>query len=147
MGIYLYNGVRRPPLPETTHKYMLIVPETGGNRVYFSPVPFIRLSTSVTTIPKDAGTVTVTYHTIYDGSTEWRSPDYRDLSYGNSIVTTGVWSNHDILFEDGSVYLEASYPIDEETGKEITDYGLYHLPIPILNPTAILMGFLMGKRL
>ena len=54
------------------------------------------------------------------------------------------WANHNIYKEDGTLYLAASYPIDPETGEEITIYDPNIRPVPQLNHAAMLMAFVMG---
>lgn len=63
-----------------------------------------------------------------NSSSSWQEYD-SSLNYG---AETLLWANHDILNSNGSVYLAASDPVPVVTNT--------------LDPTALLMGWLVGKR-
>lgn len=52
-----------------------------------------------------------------------------------------VWSNYDHFHTDGTLLCAASYPIDPETGEEITIYDPNIRPRPQLNHAALMQGF------
>lgn len=170
---YLFNGVELPALPpkpsdNTTlglpYDYMIIVDETYNGDVVFA----LHYMTEKAVIWENGRFVTAdtSRHTqfahevyLYHEGGEWERNGYScgiHDSDGYLISTERendrivIWANHDILNPDGSVYFAASYPIDAETGEEITDYGLYPTPVtpsePI-DPTSMLLGWLVGRRI
>ena len=76
----------------------------------------------------------------YDANSgTWNELLYHDngnVNVGGNTATFGdiLWSNFDVLNEDGSVYLAASDPIPVN-------------PAPTLDPTALLMGWQVGNRI
>lgn len=53
-----------------------------------------------------------------------------------------MWANHDVLNTDGSVYLAASDPVP--IGGSVPAPSV---PTPSIDPTAMLLGWLIGKRI
>ena len=144
MTNYLYNGVRLPVLPEwdkTAYPYAYI----EQNYYYGTPTDTYFLFVSSTQgVEKDGGwlgdsvlefgTDTAFSYTIENGA--WvRNGDTAEIDMCIFVDNLGrkvgelTWTNTDTYREDGTLYLPASDPI------------------PVLNPTAILMGYSMGGRL
>ena len=95
--------------------------------------------------------------TYTSGDTSWKeavwfdnvSKNYSPYSvFPDSLTNPAQWANHEILTEDGSVFVSASLPINAETGEEIHDYELSE-PIPVepIDPQSYLMGFRVGQLL
>ena len=150
---YLYNGVELPPISELpgwnrdTHPYVhmthygldnilgeVMVFLTSKPMVYYPDDKYSKLKAN------DRGSFEwvsiIGNPMLSDGShdvnrwTPWKHGT-ADADDGNS--STAFWSNHDILNEDGSVYLAASDPI----------------PLSTFTPDLIsmTMGWLVGRRI
>lgn len=110
MKTYLYNGVKLPALPAWTTDLMnreltnaLIAQTSDGlylAHASYNPITFDGENYHVTG--------SRSYSMIING--EWTP---FELAAGGEYYDNGVcvWSNHDILNGDGSVYLAASVPI------------------------------------
>lgn len=136
---YLYNGVELPALPEwdkTLYPYAVIgatanggAAEGGTNWLYVCSMrPYQNSSGKVVLGNADAQC----RHAHYYGngiSTDWGTLQ----NSGIRTVTSeyNVWTNTDILHEDGSVYLAASEPV----------------PVLSIDYTAMIQGWIVGKRL
>lgn len=118
---YLYNGVQLPGLPEwdkETYPYALIVvnPEPFAvvpyTKVLASKFPFVWMDYGFTAFANSSQTDSYVHSVINEGETEWS--EVITVSQ-NGVSTNGeetvIWANHDILNEDGSLYLAASEPI------------------------------------
>ena len=142
---YLYNGVRLPALPEwdiETCPYAFITKQVIGGTVRYaltaSSAPYVKYTygggPAFCPLP-------VSEYPYYD----WimSSMNNADIGWsalsGSYIKNTGVdmwggheliWSNYDFMdYDNDKLYLAKSDPI------------------PVLNPTAILMGYSMGAKL
>jgi len=108
MTKYLYNGIELPALPEyptdlngNTMSYVVIeVKSDGSYWVSFSGQPITFDGTEfVVNLPRAWG---------YIENDAWVT----DLAFGGYYTFNNcVWSNHNILNEDGTIYLAASTPI------------------------------------
>lgn len=71
----------------------------------------------------------------------WLDFSYSETAVANEYLCNGsaIWTSHDILNTDGSIYLAASEPIPVggEPEKPTTDSSL--------DPTSMLMGWLVGR--
>ena len=141
---YLYNGIEKPPLPDDWDREKLPFVVILKGSWHYPLVAF----------PDDVhfkfGPTNV-YLVVASYDEFWTSTGGRWLKYtpfgGKVPIDLIAWANFDIYNGDGSLYLPASYPINAETGEEITDYGLYHFPINPPNPTAMLMGYMVGQAI
>lgn len=141
MGNYIYNGASRPPIAEwngETHPYVYIVSHAFGNYMYRAK----NIQYGTDEYGYQLGMVDGWPYSFTSGkSTDWEKIRQKEQTGLNSNLDDIVWANFDVLNEDGSIYLPASYPIDAETGEEITIYGLNPVPVPQLNPAALMQGF------
>lgn len=156
---YLYNDIEAPPLPNeiTVHPYLFVMsvgtayyafgcavkPHTWVDDTITKPLRYgtdevvpMRQAIGVpwTLYPETEGKLQV----IIGGSGSAAS----NSAHGNKKVH---WTNHDIYNPDGTLLLAASYPINQETGKEVTEYGLN--PVSHLNPSALMQGFMVGMSI
>lgn len=176
MANYLYNGVELPALPEwDKKKYPYVTIHSKQYWVENSPQYGMVLAAdlTITTVPVRSigsslwatvdGEAIIYRITTIAGITDedWVRYENEDFSFvGGAEDESGqvhgtypylTWSNYDVLdYTTGEIKLAASYPIDTETGEEVTDYGLYHTPLnpphPI-DPNSLLQGYLVGCRL
>ena len=148
MGNYLFNGVECPvprEFDKSAFRYMVITQAVSNCSL------FCWASKPDTTVRANGYDYHEYNNAPYiqshfwksEGATEW--DEFKEYNSGYYPLSTIVWANFDVYSSDGTLFMKASYPIDKETGEEVTDYGLY--PIPVLNPTAILMGYSMGAKL
>lgn len=124
MANYLYNGVEAPALPQLTateqETYPIAMINKNGRLIYCSAV-----------YDADAdGRVTVSLfstivYDVVDG--QWVKQSTYPMTF------KPVWTNTDILNEDGTIYLAASEPIP--VGGEPID------------PTSFMQGYIVGRRL
>lgn len=123
---YLYNGVRLPKQPEwdkTAYQYAAVVLWTKDDKYPFycfcvSNAPFVAVPD--VEFPEDVGSVNTTGQghrwyvyptaTTLDFAWEYFVEEKNGLSLDTYYSPT-VWTNHDILREDGTVSLEATDPI------------------------------------
>ena len=144
---YLYNGVRLPKLPEwdrKTYPVALFVDSITSYTLYVgSSLAYREMNGKYQFGIVDAQIPWA----CRTGGTEWYTLAVEPSTnpyYLANVGTYAVWTNTDICYADGTIALGASYPIDAETGKEVT---IYAPNLPVLNPTAILMGYSMGAKL
>lgn len=146
---FLYNGIALPPLPEWDkaaypYVYMVYNPDAISQYNYFlycfEQRPEWKESYGLWRVRVKCGYST-TRHTG-EATDNWTDIEaYPPTSTVHSEDEV-VWTNFDILnAEDGSVFYAASCPIDVETDKEIHDYCLHTVPVPQLNPAALMQGF------
>ena len=150
MANYLYNGVPQPDIntvwvDKVTYPHAVMTTNSRDNTVYY-----LWLISKQTSIYGESGNEVwgvqegnascAIYRSRAQGA--WEAANVfgsgvntRD-DFGGYYISgyTPVWSNHDILNEDGSVYLSASEPIPVN-------------PAPTLDPTALLMGWQVGNRI
>lgn len=123
---YLYNGVRLPKLPERDReKYpFAVVMQEVSSSIYFAQAIAAPLYTEETVSLAGKSLFQLAYEQRYllksviDETGTWKNwyelPNtYFNgrLEYDGATENVLVWTNHDILNEDGSVYLAASEPI------------------------------------
>lgn len=141
MSKYLYNGMELPPLPEydkTKYPYVFIWKEESiVTTIYLYLLSEIVYQTATdNTYCLVARELVATTTPTSDG---WSA--FSEYPYGSGVTSLfqvgykneNKWANFDILNEDGTVSLSASYPIDAETGEEIHDYEIGNIdttPIP-----------------
>jgi hypothetical protein len=138
MANYLYNGMEFPALPEWdkgAYPYAFVWYDQG----FIYTKAHLYLLSEIVYQTKDDGSyclVTRELHAVStltsSGWSDWT--DFEEYPYGSSTLVTSLftvgfnnekqWANFDILSEDGTVSLAASYPIDAETGEEIHDYEI-----------------------
>ena len=63
-----------------------------------------------------------------------------------TLIIAPFWANFDVLNEDGSVFLPASYPVDPITGEEITVYDP-NIPVTKLYPSELMKGIFLVDNL
>ena len=162
---YLYNGVELPALPEwdkKTYPYVVIHEfglhvdrtlytvqattvesyikhvkmsdgKTISTRLYHEPPRLYAENENEADIWY--GTDYTTGQQVYDEFVLKNTQTYSDMIHGGENRGRIVWSNHDILNEDGSIYFAKSNdPIPVN-------------PAPPIDPTSLLMGWLVGKRI
>ena len=166
MGNYLYNGIPLPKAPVVPgHSLMTLSRreysgEEVTNRYFLAAYEYSHYWEKEYTVPvlgdytkyyfgSENGAPAVVLYECLDGTSEWVKTDqtsWQVTTYDSrgEIGEPPLWANFDVLAPDGSVYLEASYPIDEETGKAIT---IYDPNVPVLNPTALLSSFFVGQAI
>lgn len=118
---YLYNGVQLPALPEwdkETYPYAHIAFTDSRYFVYiFSqpPTTWKRTDYFPTTNTYEVNGMKsgIWNAAIHDpGQNIWYDfGEPNDNQYGWNKLTNIVWANYDVLYADGSAYLEASDPI------------------------------------
>ena len=124
---YLYNGVELPPLPDwdkEKYPYAYIgrtrISDTisGSYYLYFTDIPFTFSD------PKVIATgITITSFILPPSREGTWSPSSTD-KYSEEMSahrSPSVWSNYDIISDDGSVYLAASEPVPVYATEVTTD--------------------------
>lgn len=144
MANYLYNGVRLPALPEydkTAYPYAIILTPSWSPDDYELLISKVAPYVTSDKYFRINGEVKGDVLRYEKGSTGWVHNSYTDALKGviyatepPSVYCTVCWSNHNVLNEDGSVYLSASDPIPVN-------------PAPTLDPTALLMGWQVGNKI
>jgi len=145
MANYLYNGVELPKLPEVEgydHKVVVKFHGDGMIRVYFSKLPF-----TVTEILdrseeyydeylcNDAECISYfVYPNNQYTEKEWEYDTTDSTLRVDVYYFTPFWSNHDILKEDGTLFLAASEPVLVGIAPEI-------------DPLSMTLGWLIGRRI
>lgn len=109
---YLYNEVRLPRLPELKYPYVVIWGhEAEGRMVMACSAPFIVKNGQLKMGGENSYSYVYAYAT--DDNKGWN--DLREVTGvsggGVGFASYTVWTNTDILNEDGSVYLAATDPI------------------------------------
>ena len=164
MANYLYNGVEFVPLPEWDKvKYpyaaMTIFLNSKGIATSASLNCFTKIEYGKSEGMGDSWCLLPTNEYLtcmyygFDGY--WAEFELADSAIAVSafvddrddmFVPSIGWSNFDILNEDGTVYLPASYPIDAETGEEIRIYDPNYIPVVSvdIHPASFTEGLLFG---
>ena len=151
---YSYNGVVLPELPEwdrETYPYVHITDFSANSfqydaAAYMTSEPMVRYTDNgMLCADGRISFKRIGFRRNRSNENEWVSYAGFTQDDATSCNNKADWANYDIPNSDGTPYLSASYPIDTETGKEVTIYDPN--PIPVLNPTAILMGYSMGAKL
>lgn len=103
---YLYNGVRLPKLPETDLPYKVIGHNSGGvYRLYAAEAAAYSDITVMIPVP-------CLYWYRRDGKNSWTfGGEITNASGAYFHAENCDWANHDILNNDGSVFLPASDPV------------------------------------
>ena len=151
---FLYNGIALPPLPEwdkAAYPYavMQYVPDSVNQYHHFvyccEQRPEWKSSYGAWAVRVKGGYLSTKY--TEEDTDNWT--DFEAYTNPSAISEDRVWwTNFDVLnAEDGSVYFAASYPIDAETGEEITIYEPNHVPVPQLNPAALMQGYMVGQAI
>lgn len=137
---YLYNGVQLPPLPEWDREMYPYAVLTRWSRerwrVYYSPEKAIykgSVSNPLILTP-DSG-APVIEHILNDGV--WGEGIAKEDWAMTNIITEYWWANHDILNDDGTLYLAASDPIPvyepDEPEKQLIGYSYNGVVLPDIN--------------
>ena len=148
MGNYLYNEMALPPIPDwngETHPYVYIshVASLASYTYRAREIQYGKDDYGYQIGIID-GWCYMFWHADATGWERIRSTEQTGL---NAALEQIVWANFDVLNEDGSIYLPASYPTDAETGEEITTYGLHHCSVQENYHNALIQGWIVGKRL
>lgn len=143
---YIYNGVELPALPGyDTAAYPYAVIAQGGSitTLYVSSKPLyylwpIDVAYGYCSIdPFDRGSTSLKNGSweefTFDAVTSATETESGTECYWCFGILKGIWANHDILKEDGTVYLAASEPIPVSTWKP--------------DPISMVLGWLVGRRL
>ena len=145
---YLYNGVELPALPEwdkETYPYAVITPmfattdPNKGAKLYVYSAPLYHAEGELTTATACKRMIALWSYLShpeygwykYTSTTEIGFTDPEDMEAGDIIARSAVWTNTDILNEDGSIYLAASDPV----------------PVSALDPQSLTAGWLVGKKI
>ena len=121
MSNYLYNGVELPAVPKTEYPYEVIVQNNSSGDY------FLMADDEAFTASADGDTVRLFPGVAYA------------LENGEWVESVGrtnckaIWSNHNILNEDGTLYLAASDPIPVSTFTH--------------DPISLTLGWLVGRRI
>lgn len=126
------NGIIVPSLPEwdkAAYPYAVMVYDTGENlRLMVFSVPAVASQTEynyVRVFPNADG-----YYCMWYGTNDNLEQLSKDVAintsaYGMSIHDGfTVWSNHDICFEDGTIFISASDPVTTYENADITIDGV-----------------------
>ena len=161
MANYLYNGVELPALPEwdtVAYPYACIAAASSEMEkvpiaaLYVSNVPIYMKAYSASggfLYLKDSGTISEYWYDSTLGDTDFSLSETNEENAGllMGMATDIIWSNYDLLnYSDDTLYLEASCPIDAETGEEYHGWCIHATAEPI-DPTSFLQGWLVGRRL
>ena len=140
MGRYLYNGVELPALPEWDKEQYPYAFITHINLavVYYNYTLHVYSSYRFATNDKgnwaiiNVGAAKSCYTLASTNYDAWGAfKDKEDGGLAPAVESTVVWSNFDVLTEDGTLYLAASDPV----------------PVTPLDHTALTQGWIVGKRL
>lgn len=139
MSKYLYNGVKMPAFPEeyATERPFAVLVKSNGIAMIGPYYGFVFSKSPITVYQKDG----MPLWEVYDGSLAVYTHDEDESEYStwdsvpavNVPASLLIWSNHDILNEDGTVYLAASEPIPVSRFTP--------------DPTSMTMGWLVGRRI
>ena len=119
MANYLYSGVELPELPEwdkTKYPYAIIryieASNGKGDRYLFYALPYVnykdRYGWEISISNSDLYASCLYYP---DEDVTWGNLSETEWNYTPCMVSDIIWTNFDVLNEDGSIYLEASIPI------------------------------------
>ena len=144
MANYLYNGVELPDINEVwtdkeTYPYACISYVSEMYYLAISSCTWIWDHSYETLSNAIAGSAKV--YAIGSSETEWTfgaEATFDDTGNGHSLLDNPIWTNHDILNADGTVYLAASDPVPVEE------------PTSTFDQQSFLMGLacgLLGKGL
>lgn len=133
------NGIILPALPEwnkEAYPYAVMVYDTNKVRLMVFSVPAFASQTEynyVRVFPNADG-----YCCMWYGTNDNLEQVSKDLAintsaYGMSVHDGfAVWSNHDICFEDGTIFISASAPVTETPTDYIGDVGYVGAVLPPL---------------
>ena len=150
MANYLYNGVELPELPDVEeYPYKFAYYHNLNCSRYellcgYNPIVIKRESQDGPYFFANG----ISY-TVRDGA--WvRTAQHSTATYTGDI-SSFRWANHDLLYDDdGTPYLDATCPINAETGEEYHGWCLHATeptePEPI-DPQSYLMGFRLSQLL
>ena len=163
---YLYNGAELPKLPEwdrDAYPYALITRREYASTIchylYLSSAPIFYKTgtllgnTTYTPITKEDGSALCYLLDILVSSGAYIDPNTGSMvdtwcryENGDEVFTADsttvftyprFWANYDVLnYESDEVILQASYPINAETGEEVRDYEIGGEPEPDATLTA-----------
>lgn len=140
MGNYLYNGVMLAALPEwdeATYPNAYIMESSLGSGTYALHVSASKLHLNASDYGEMMWEIDASPRLIYSFDTStWN--ESISTSQGAYEIDRLLWTNYDILGDDGETVLFAAsdpVPVEEDEPKRIS-----------LDPTAMLMGWLVGKR-
>lgn len=113
---YLYNGVQLPALPEWDRETYPYIFMDKRKPLYSDATYYLTMVASPFTKTTKDGAVVINYTLprlgCYYKLSEGVWSAVSEYTNGGTITNpTSVWSNHDILDENGTVYLAASEPI------------------------------------
>lgn len=120
---YLYNGVELPALPKLAYPHAIIANTTESYWLFVSESEMYIYPSGVTTY---IGTPCLQYKHL-DG--EWVEGEYGTVANSNTLTSVPVWANHDVLNEDGTLYLAAGDPV----------------PVSTIDPKSLMMGWRVGQ--
>lgn len=116
---YLYGTLAEPlpALPEVEgYRYAVVsVSFREAASVYLSKLPFVAVKGGTMNgafINKESETQTILRYTCDLGEQSWRQVANEEIPPGDTyLAITLKWSNHDILYEDGTLYLAGTDPV------------------------------------
>ena len=121
MANYLYNGVELPELPEwdkETYPYAGIALLSLDNNYYLSAFAVKPYVNSAKTWLMSPSAQTYKSWTLSDDGASWVAIE--DVSITSTIVSLSIasqtWVNWDLLTENGTLFLAASYPVSVNAG-------------------------------
>lgn len=132
MANYLYNGVELPDITpflqaRPDYPYVIIIDWAPVyNLVMFTARPCSEKATSGADMLMVYDTYLFTYKCRTNGSYEWA--EEQAIGPTSPYVATGsrvIWTNTDILNEDGSVYLASSDPVPVGGDTTLTEVDFY----------------------
>ena len=110
---YLYNGVRLPKLPEwdrERYPFALWVESTKSTTYGLYVFPSVPIMLSNGNLRVSAEGFVSPYYVFANGA--WKEPREYTSNDGTARFTNNIfWVSHDLLNEDGSVYLQGTAPI------------------------------------
>lgn len=141
---YLYGEYEHPPLPEWDNEqypYICFAPFTGGTTggLFASSTPFVLTSNGYVELEPSVDISALET----DDHSKWH--EIRPVgSWFVDIVPK--WTNHDILNEDGTIYLKASRPLPVyKHTTEICDYNGRMLPaLPVWDAEAFPYAYILN---
>ena len=138
MARCLYNGMNYPAPPaewnKTANPYAYIV--LSGGDAYFKvfdklgylellDTGFYRYTLGSQVGDDDAQYITAsTWKTAANGGTEWEVVDTDEVSVGHAADLGPIWANETIRFEDGTVAIEGSEPVEVVTTAPTFEMGI-----------------------
>jgi hypothetical protein len=129
------NGIILPSLPEWNNPYAVMVYDTNKVRLVVASEPFVARETEYSWVEvyMNAGTVFEMWYGTHD-NLEYLGATATTNTYTASHVYENFdrWSNHDICFEDGTIFISASAPVTETPTAYIGDVGYVGAVLPPL---------------